>query len=1078
MKKELVDTLYCMKLTKKNNTNLVYYLAKVSIDDKLQEMGYERLPQNKCKGSGSRRSLPIADVIFGWNGEKYLVEPVHKHKLENKSIYFTLDEFHDCLNHEAFEGENMVYSMEVKSYDVYNYIPDDLKELYKDMDKDEDIVWDIETTGLDRFTDEITSIQFSWISKESKKERDCFLVYDEFTKEEWTKLFKKLSDKKLVAHNGKFDSLFIYEKLGGIQLPLTDDTLCMSHCTDNEEYGLKPNVLKWFHHDYDIDTKDKTGKVTKKLKFYGILDVIYTRKLKRKLEPRLDMWGTRKIYNHEIRAYRAYYKVEQVGVPLSDRAGEISKQLEEEASVIKERLLKVANINWASNPQVATVMFSPEGEPIYAEPKKHKWVTSVLNDTHYKTKKEATEDLKAQGYKPKEMGLEAHEETTQELLGYGLGLKPKGKTSSGKYKVDKDVLAEYSSHPVIKDLIEWKSLDKLKQFPDKWMEMSHNGRIYPSFNLTARTGRTTCSNPNLQQVPQSSSVRNLIGGKKGMKCIECFSGDTEVLSKNGWVKFSELKQDYTELAQYDIKTGEISFAKPLNYIHQKDRETFHYEDRNTSIFATANHNVLTKWRPGQQASKNAFKDTNFSRGHAFVNAGKFDNGVKDEWVARYIAMFNADGSMNKEGYVIFGFSKERKIKRCRFILDKLGVDYSVRKFERPNGTVDINFYVGKRTNDLINTYTDRSKTLKWSCLKTLDINSFVDEIQYWDSTLKEQGGVRFTTTNLETAKVTQAMLVLTNHKSTLRKDFSNYNHTNGYHSKVYYLNYKPHKEETITYMSGEAVDFTKPVVQDVYCATMPLGTLVIRHNDKVSMQGNCDFSQAELRVASMFAGDENMQHAYNSGSDLHSKTTELLFGDTSQLGHDEQKRLRTYSKSMNFGFLYGMSAKTFVGYAKTYGLNLTQDESEKLREDFFNAYPRLPEWHDECKAFLHKHGYSYSPSGRKRFFPQVYSNNPRIVASAERGCVNAGVQGFASDLCVSALADVVFSEELDHSKFNVIGSVHDAILLEVQEDYAQELGKKVQEIMSHPSILDDLGIEMPVPLKADLSIGDAWGMEE
>ena len=358
------------------------------------------------------------------------------------------------------------------------------------------------------------------------------------------------------------------------------------------------------------------------------------------------------------------------------------------------------------------------------------------------------------------MGLEAHEETTQELLGYGLGLKPKGKTSSGKYKVDKDVLAEYSSHPVIKDLIEWKSLDKLKQFPDKWMEMSHNGRIYPSFNLTARTGRTTCSNPNLQQVPQSSSVRNLIGGKKGMKVIES------------------------------------------------------------------------------------------------------------------------------------------------------------------------------------------------------------------------------------------------------------------------------------------------------------------------------DFSQAELRVASMFAGDENMQHAYNSGSDLHSKTTELLFGDTSQLGHDEQKRLRTYSKSMNFGFLYGMSAKTFVGYAKTYGLNLTQDESEKLREDFFNAYPRLPEWHDECKAFLHKHGYSYSPSGRKRFFPQVYSNNPRIVASAERGCVNAGVQGFASDLCVSALADVVFSEELDHSKFNVIGSVHDAILLEVQEDYAKELGEKVQKIMSHPSILDDLGIEMPVPLKADVSIGDAWGMEE
>lgn len=760
IKKVKVDDLLMMKLTKKSNPNLVYYLAKTSIDDKLAELGYERKPKNKCVKKDKKQLMPIEDVISGWKGEEFLCEPVFKRKIEGKSIIYTQDEFKTWLFHESFENSNMVYDIKVMAHPIYNYVPDTLEELYRDFNTTEDVVWDIETTGLNRFTDEITSVQFSWISKESGEERTCFLEVADYPKKDWANLFKHLGNKKLVAHNGKFDSLFIYEKYNGVQLPLTDDTMCMSHCTDNEEYGLKPNVLKWFHHDYDITTKDKTGNVTNKLILYGILDVYYTRKLKNKLVPRLDKLGTRKIYNHEMRAYRAYYKVEQVGVPLSDKAGEISKQLEEEASLIEERLNKVANINWGSNDQVATVMFSPEGEPIYAKPKKHKWVTSVLTDTIYKTKKEATDDLKAQGYKPKDMGLEAHTEVVEDIIGYGLGLKPKGKTSSGKYAVGKDTLAEYADNPVIKDLIEWKSLYKLKQFPDKWMEISHNGRIYPSFNLTARTGRTTCSNPNLQQCPQSSAVRNLIGGKKGMKVIEN------------------------------------------------------------------------------------------------------------------------------------------------------------------------------------------------------------------------------------------------------------------------------------------------------------------------------DFSQAELRVASMFANDKNMQDAYNSGSDLHSKTTELLFGDTSQLSHDEQKRKRTQAKSCNFGFLYGMSAKTFVDYAKGYGLNLSQEESEKLRNDFFKAYPRLPEWHEECKAFLHKHGYSYSPSGRKRFFPQVYSDNPRVVASAERGCVNAGVQGFASDLCVSALADVVFSEELDHSKFNVVGSVHDAILIEVQEDYAQELGEKVQKIMSHPSILDDLGIEIPVPLKADLSIGDAWGMEE
>lgn len=235
----------------------------------------------------------------------------------------------------------------------------------------------------------------------------------------------------------------------------------------------------------------------------------------------------------------------------------------------------------------------------------------------------------------------------------------------------------------------------------------------------------------------------------------------------------------------------------------------------------------------------------------------------------------------------------------------------------------------------------------------------------------------------------------------------------------------------------------------------------------------CDFSQAELRVASWFSGDENMQYAYQSGSDLHSKTTELLFGDTSTLGHDEQKRLRTYSKSMNFGFLYGMSAKTFVDYAKGYSLNLSQEESEKLRNDFFTAYPRLLPWHEECKEFARKHGYVVSPIGRKRWFDNIHSNDFKKRAGDERQSINSTVQGFASDMCISALADIVFSEELDHSKFTVLGSVHDAILLEAREDYAEELGKKVQEIMEHPSIAKDLDI--PVPMKADLEISQSWG---
>ena len=234
-----------------------------------------------------------------------------------------------------------------------------------------------------------------------------------------------------------------------------------------------------------------------------------------------------------------------------------------------------------------------------------------------------------------------------------------------------------------------------------------------------------------------------------------------------------------------------------------------------------------------------------------------------------------------------------------------------------------------------------------------------------------------------------------------------------------------------------------------------------------------DLSQAELRVASWFANDINMQHAYQSGSDLHSKTTELLFGDISELSHDEQKRLRTNSKSCNFGYLYGMSAKTFIQYTKGFGLTLTQEDSEKIRADFFNAYPRLLEWHEECKEFARQHGYIESPIGRKRWFDNINGYDFKKRSADERASINTPVQGFASDICISALADIVFSKELDHTRFNVLGSVHDAILIEVREDYVDELAEYVKKTMEHPSILE--GLDVPIPIVSDVEIAQCWG---
>lgn len=637
----------------------------------------------------------------------------------------------------------------------------------KNIDLSKPVCLDIETTGLDRFRDEITSLQIGYTDLTTGKYKRKFFDWQNTSMEFLLKLLTFLKQAKLVTHNGKFDLLFLYVKTG-IELNLWVDTLVLAHVCGEEELGLKPLVKKYFNVDYDIETEAKKGKITEEFISYGLDDVLYPVKLMKIFKKKLNLYDLVKVYKHEMRAYRAYYEVEKNGVPISPRRGDIAKKLIEEYMPYYERLITVADINWNSTVQVASVLYGKKGKPVYKEkgeklPNTYEVIEYTFTGEsfvrgEFDTRKEATqfkdEYLADNSYL---YGIEVKLKHNFKpvIIGYGVGLKVLEKTAKGVPSVSSDVLANYIGNPVVDDLLEYRRLTKLETFIKSWEKIQVDDRIYPSFNITARTGRTTCSNPNLQQIPQDKNVRNLIEARPGWKILEC------------------------------------------------------------------------------------------------------------------------------------------------------------------------------------------------------------------------------------------------------------------------------------------------------------------------------DFSQVELRVASMFSGDANMQHAYNSGSDLHSKTTELLFGDTSNLSKQEQKRKRTEAKSMNFGFLYGMSAKTFVDYAKGYGLNITEEQSEGFRNNFFEAYPRLLPWHEECKEYARKNGHTWSPIGRKRFLPDINSSNWSDRGQAERQSVNSGVQGFASDMCISALSDIVFSDIIDHERCKVLGSVHDAILFEIRDDYVEEVVPIVKEMMEHPSIID--GIDIPIPIIADVDVHQAWG---
>ncbi|ASZ76646.1 DNA polymerase I [Clostridium phage CP3] len=247
-----------------------------------------------------------------------------------------------------------------------------------------------------------------------------------------------------------------------------------------------------------------------------------------------------------------------------------------------------------------------------------------------------------------------------------------------------------------------------------------------------------------------------------------------------------------------------------------------------------------------------------------------------------------------------------------------------------------------------------------------------------------------------------------------------------------------------------------------------------------------DLSQAELRIAAMMADEDNMKFIYQTGGDIHDSTYNIISGEDINDEKDPavKKEKRKKAKAVNFGFLYGMQWKKFKDYGRdNYGLKLTDEEAKTYRRNFFNKYPKLLTWHDKQRKIVKANGEVRSPIGRIRRLPDIYSSDRSKAAEAERQCINSPVQGFGSDITLLGLCEITGYAKyvnpeyvLDKSKFDVLGSVHDSILFEVDKDYVEELAWKVKSIVENNKVLKKVFKFTPtVPIIMDISVGYSWG---
>ena len=245
-----------------------------------------------------------------------------------------------------------------------------------------------------------------------------------------------------------------------------------------------------------------------------------------------------------------------------------------------------------------------------------------------------------------------------------------------------------------------------------------------------------------------------------------------------------------------------------------------------------------------------------------------------------------------------------------------------------------------------------------------------------------------------------------------------------------------------------------------------------------------DYSQAELRIAAIMSGDETMSRIYATGGDIHTHTYEMISGEKVSDDKYIRKEQRKKAKAVNFGFVYGMGWRKFKEYARdTYGVTLTDKEAQEWREKFFQVYHSLPKWHSKQRRIVQSLGQVRSPIGRIRRLPDIYSTDKSKKAEAERQSINSPVQGFGSDLTILGMSEIMKKSSycdpdyaLDDEKFYVVGTVHDATLFEVKNDYLMEFCPKAKHILENPLALKEVfHFESPVPIVADVAVGRSWG---
>lgn len=222
---------------------------------------------------------------------------------------------------------------------------------------------------------------------------------------------------------------------------------------------------------------------------------------------------------------------------------------------------------------------------------------------------------------------------------------------------------------------------------------------------------------------------------------------------------------------------------------------------------------------------------------------------------------------------------------------------------------------------------------------------------------------------------------------------------------------------------------------------------------------SADYSQIELRLMAHFSQDEHMLAAFRSGQDIHAATAARIYGKPiEQITKDERRK----AKTANFGIIYGISA---FGLAQQ--LDCSRTEAKQLIDDYFAAFPRVISYIESQKELARQKGYAETLFGRKRYLPDIHSQNATVRSFAERNAVNAPIQGTAADIIKMAMVSIHRRLKEEGLKAKMIMQVHDELNFNVPMNEVDRVREIVVNEMQN-------AVHLSIPLIAECGVGENW----